>query len=163
MGHIHGLIDFTTSGYIVHKNKVLLLHHKKIGLWLQPGGHIELNEDPLQALLRELQEETGLSATDLEIIDWSPNRPADSPDYSGGKSLPVPFDLNVHNFNAGHQHIDLGYLVRAKTDHIHLEAEAAHSIGWFTKSQMRQKVADGVMFAHTYDFAVYALQELANK
>ncbi len=52
MPHIHELYDFTASAYILHptESKILLLLHKKLGKWLQPGGHIELSEDPLQAL-----------------------------------------------------------------------------------------------------------------
>ena len=49
MAHIHEKIDFTTSVFIVRDGKVLLHKHKKLGIWLQPGGHIELDEDPNQA------------------------------------------------------------------------------------------------------------------
>ena len=49
MAHIHEKIDFTTSVFIVRNGKVLLHKHKKLGIWLQPGGHIELDEDPNQA------------------------------------------------------------------------------------------------------------------
>ena len=60
MAHIHEKIDFTVSICIVHENKVLLLMHKKLHIWLPPGGHIELDEDPNEAVLREAKEETGL-------------------------------------------------------------------------------------------------------
>lgn len=56
---------FTASGLIVENGRVLLLYHKKLGVWLYPGGHIERNETPEQALIREVKEETGL---DVEII-----------------------------------------------------------------------------------------------
>ncbi len=60
MAHLHEKIDFTASVYIVREGKVLLHKHKKLGIWLPPGGHIEPEEDPNQAALREAKEESGL-------------------------------------------------------------------------------------------------------
>ena len=51
MAHIHEKIDFTASVYIVRDNRVLLHMHKKLNMWLPPGGHIELDEDPNQAAI----------------------------------------------------------------------------------------------------------------
>lgn len=56
---------FTASALIIENNKVLLLFHKKLNVWLYPGGHVEKNETPEQTLFREVKEETGL---DIEII-----------------------------------------------------------------------------------------------
>jgi len=60
MPHIHDLIDFIVNVYIVHEGKVLFIQHKKLNKWLPVGGHIELNEDPDQAIFREVKEECGL-------------------------------------------------------------------------------------------------------
>ena len=57
MAHIHEEIDFTASVLIVHKNKVLLRKHEKYNIWLGPGGHIELNEDPNETAVKEAKEE----------------------------------------------------------------------------------------------------------
>ncbi|MDE2143958.1 MAG: NUDIX domain-containing protein, partial [Elusimicrobia bacterium] len=53
---------FVVSAYAVREGKVLLIKHKKLGLWLAPGGHIDEGETPDEAALRELKEETGLEA-----------------------------------------------------------------------------------------------------
>ncbi|MFI5083488.1 MAG: NUDIX domain-containing protein [Streptosporangiales bacterium] len=46
---------FTASGIVLsHDEQVLLIKHRKLGMWLYPGGHIEPNEDPVQAVLREV-------------------------------------------------------------------------------------------------------------
>ncbi|RLS89050.1 MAG: NUDIX domain-containing protein, partial [Planctomycetota bacterium] len=61
MAHIHEKIDFTVAVFVVHEKKVLVIHHKKLDKWLPLGGHIELDEDPEQAALRETLEESGLA------------------------------------------------------------------------------------------------------
>ncbi|MCR4280214.1 MAG: hypothetical protein NUV82_02175 [Candidatus Komeilibacteria bacterium] len=40
--------DLVVAGYIFHQNKVLLVHHTKLGLWLPVGGHIDANETPVK-------------------------------------------------------------------------------------------------------------------
>lgn len=44
------------------QSQVLLVDHKKAELWLPPGGHVELNEDPKDTVLREAKEELGIEA-----------------------------------------------------------------------------------------------------
>ena len=53
---------FTATGFVVHEGATLLHWHAKVKMWLPPGGHIEANEDPVQAVLREVEEETGVKA-----------------------------------------------------------------------------------------------------
>ena len=55
MAHINELIDFTIAVYIVHDDKVLLIHHKQLLKWLPIGGHIELHEDPQKTLFLQNQ------------------------------------------------------------------------------------------------------------
>ncbi len=56
---------FTASGLILRDGHVLLVRHLKSGLWLYPGGHLNDNEDPAQAALREISEEVALR---VEIV-----------------------------------------------------------------------------------------------
>ena len=60
---------FTATAFVIHYNGVALHWHKKIDAWLPPGGHIEPNEDPVQAVLREVYEETGLH---VSVVPTSP-------------------------------------------------------------------------------------------
>jgi 8-oxo-dGTP pyrophosphatase MutT (NUDIX family) len=83
----------TASAIVVGPEGVLLHFHKKLHLWLQPGGHIEENEAPWDAALREVLEETGLRAL-----------PA--------AGEPRVFHVDVHPAGA-HVHLDLRYLLSA--------------------------------------------------
>jgi 8-oxo-dGTP diphosphatase len=52
---------FTASAVVFDDaGRVLLVHHNKLGRWLYPGGHVEPDEDPAQAAIREVREETGV-------------------------------------------------------------------------------------------------------
>lgn len=53
-------VCLTVAGVLIHENRILLVKHKKLGMWLNPGGHIEPNELPHQAAEREFWEETGV-------------------------------------------------------------------------------------------------------
>jgi len=57
MPHLHEKIDFTVAIFVVHEGRVLVIHYRKLDKWLPLGGHIELDEDPEQAALREAREE----------------------------------------------------------------------------------------------------------
>lgn len=85
----------TGSAIVVDETGRILLHrHKRLGRWLQPGGHLDPGEDPAQAAVRETREETGLSA-------------AHPP---GGPRL---VHVDVHEGPRGHLHLDLRYLLLA--------------------------------------------------
>jgi 8-oxo-dGTP pyrophosphatase MutT (NUDIX family) len=152
MPHIHELIDYTTSAFIMHPTepKVLLLKHKKIGKWLQPGGHIELNENPIQALHHELEEETGLKPRDYTIIE-----PSDSPKPVGKSAsntvLPLPFYINEHFWDGKgpHKHVDICYLAKSHTATLTDDPDGASAIGWFTQEQVVTMHESGDMYQDT--------------
>lgn len=148
MAHIHEKIDFTASVFIVHKGKVLLHLHKKLGKWLQPGGHIELDEDPNQTAIREAKEETGL---DVALVG-SPQLP----ELEGEKSDIVPPKfLNRHAFNDVHEHIDFTYFARVVGGE--LTPEDGVDMRWLSKDDLMQFDIHPV----TRAYALAALRELA--
>ena len=106
MAHIHEKIDFTVAIFVVHDGKVLLIHHRKLDKWLPLGGHIELDEDPEQAALREAKEESGL---DVELLGERP--PTTSP---GTRALIAPRFLDIHRISDTHEHIGMIYWARPK-------------------------------------------------
>lgn len=127
MPHIHELYDFTITVFIVYQDTVLLVHHPRYDKWIPVGGHIELNEDPEQALHREIHEETGLSVT---LLSKKP-----SVESLGSKFLPTPAYLDVHEANPPHKHISLTYFARATNNHAQLSEE--HSkMKWFNENEL---------------------------
>lgn len=110
MSHINDKIDFTVEVYIVSNNKVLLRKHEKYGIWLGVGGHIELDEDPNQAAVRECKEEVDL---DIELFDGDMKFRKNEEDFV---ELIPPSFLNRHQINETHEHIALIYLVYSKSD-----------------------------------------------
>jgi 8-oxo-dGTP pyrophosphatase MutT (NUDIX family) len=109
------LRHLTVTGFLVHEGTVLLHWHRRNRLWLPMGGHIEPNEDPVQAVLREVQEESGVSA---ELIPTVPPLPFDNI-----PQLPPPATILIApvlscgaarraGWNGPVQHIDLVYYCR---------------------------------------------------
>lgn len=86
-------VHVTGSAIVVGPRGVILLRHKRLGLWLQPGGHIDPGETPWDAAWRETIEETGL-----------PLEPC--------RSEPELVHVDVHPGGRGHTHLDLRYLAR---------------------------------------------------
>jgi 8-oxo-dGTP pyrophosphatase MutT (NUDIX family) len=82
----------TGSAIVLGPRGVLLHRHKRLGLWLQPGGHLDSGETPWDAAQRETFEETGLAAR---------------PDGGGARLVHV----DVHAGGRWHVHLDLRYLL----------------------------------------------------
>src|ERR1017187_6153821 len=126
MAHIHEKIDFTVAIFVVHDGKILLIHHRKLDKWLPLGGHIELDEDPEQAALREAKEESGL---DVELLGDRP--PTTGP---GTRALIAPRFLDIHRINETHEHIGMIYWARPKrgggAHAAELATEEHHDIRW---------------------------------
>lgn len=125
---------FTVSIYIVHKDKVLLHVHKKYGMLLPLGGHIEANELPEEACIREVKEESGL------IINLY-NADLDSPfrnaiEESDGKFIVRPMHMVHGQAEINHYHIDLSYYATTDSNHVvPLEGES-NLLYWYTKEEL---------------------------
>ena len=108
--HIPLSAHFTASAVLIERNHILLVHHKKIGAWLPPGGHLDLDqgEEPHATALREITEETGLVCI---LANTAPTQPQDDVAYL----MPAP--LCVHRvvaFEKGQSvvHFDLAYMCK---------------------------------------------------
>jgi 8-oxo-dGTP diphosphatase len=152
MPHIHEKIDFTAEVFIVNGSRVFLRKHDKYKIWLSVGGHIELNEDPVQAVIREVKEETGL---DIEIVGKVPQT-GNEKDY---KELIPPKFLNRHRINENHEHVSLVFFGKTKeTEIVQNFEEKSDECRWFSMDELNDSsygLRENVRF-----YAMKALEEL---
>lgn len=124
--------DLVVAGYLIQNNKVLLIHHKKLNLWLPPGGHINENETPDVALKREFREELNL---EIELL----NRNDVPMEGNIKEQLAVPFYVNVHNA-ADHDHCCFFYLCKPKNEEkLKINESELIDYAWFSVSELNQK------------------------
>ena len=105
---LSGVRHLTATGFVVWRGRVLLHWHRKNRLWLPFGGHIEQNEDPIECVLREVEEECGIAA---EVF----GSPQPFAGFATPRQLPPPVTILVERAFDGrdwHEHIDLIYFVR---------------------------------------------------
>lgn len=107
---------FTGSSWLVSADgsRVLLMHHRKLDRWLQPGGHADGDADLAGVALREAQEETGLNGLRVEG---------------------TVFDLDRHVIPARgdepeHWHYDVRHVVRAGADERFVVNAESHALAW---------------------------------
>jgi ADP-ribose pyrophosphatase YjhB (NUDIX family) len=99
---------FTASAVVIERGHILLVHHKRIGAWVPPGGHLEPYEMPHEACVREVFEETGLA---VEVL-------SDPVPETGNKdAFFLKNPLGLHSVKAIEKgeacyHLDLIYLCR---------------------------------------------------
>ena len=124
-GHI------TASSWILSPDgsRALLTHHRKLGRWLQLGGHVDGEPQLARAALREAQEESGISS--FEFLD--------------GADLD-PLDLDVHTIPARgsepqHEHWDVRFLLRAATEAIQISDES-NDLRWFTPEELSRVTSE---------------------
>ena len=136
--------EFTASAYILHKDSVLLIKHPKIKKWLPPGGHIEKNESPTEAVKREVKEETCL---DIKLISqeniWI--------DRWNAKSFERPYLCLTENIPSykerkSHQHIDFVYLAHPIGVP---KPQGIHPLKWFTLDEIDTLKSDEEIFLET--------------
>lgn len=108
---------FTGSAWVASADgrRVLLTHHRKLGLWLQPGGHADGDRDLARVALREAEEETGVPGLRLESREI--------------------YDIDRHaiparKLDAEHLHWDVRYVVLAGDDERFVVSEESHALEW---------------------------------
>jgi 8-oxo-dGTP diphosphatase len=136
MPHLHTQPDghdLTASAFVFRERgpdvEVLVHLHRKLGVLLQPGGHVEPTENPWQALEHELREETGYALDQLRVLQ--PLRPVE--DLAHDNPHPLPAFVNTHEIGTGHFHTDLVFALLADEAPRHpLAAGESPDLRWLT-------------------------------
>lgn len=115
----------TASAVVVGTRGTVLHLHKRLGRWMQPGGHIDRGEDPPGAAVREATEELGLEVT-----------------HPG--SGPLLIHLDVHEAALGHTHLDLRYLLFAVADDPHPPPGESPEARWFDWQEASEAADDAL-------------------
>jgi 8-oxo-dGTP pyrophosphatase MutT (NUDIX family) len=118
-------VHVTGSAWVVSpdREQVLLMHHRKLNQWFQPGGHADGDADILRVALRECAEETGLEPSHIRLIDSS------------------IFDVDIHTTPAmgntpPHEHIDIRFVVEVD-DWLPIPGnDESHAVEWFPLHQV---------------------------
>lgn len=121
--------EFTVAVFVVHQGRVLLHRHGKLEMWLPPGGHIEPNELPDEAAVREVEEETGVR---VELLGER------ALDIEYPYQLVRPLGVQLEDIAPGHQHIDLVYFARPLPGGEDVAPECARrdQAGWYALEEL---------------------------
>lgn len=144
-------ICFTAAGQVYHDNKLLLVRHRKLNLWLAPGGHLDPEELPHLGAEREVFEETG-----VKVVAFDPNPLLTS---TSSTYIPSPIISNVHwvceenyqrrlrdgdgyqrdpQWQKGcEQHLGFVYLMKViGSTSVAINERESTDIGWFTQEEI---------------------------
>jgi ADP-ribose pyrophosphatase YjhB (NUDIX family) len=115
--------------FVVHRGRVLLHYHPKLGLWLPPGGHVEHGELPDDAAVREVLEETGVRC---HLVGER------GVDVEYPRQLIQPLGIQVEDIRPGVQHIDLVYVAVTDDEGATIAPELAKRdrVGWYGSSEL---------------------------
>ena len=118
---------FTATVLIVHQGKVLLHRHKKRGSLLPVGGHVERDELPQDAAIREAKEEAGLA---IELYN------PDSLCFSDVQSLVRPAHMLLIDMNPYHQHIDFIFYATTGTNQVKPSNGESMLLHWYNRDEL---------------------------
>lgn len=129
-GHITG------SAWVVsHDGKRhLLLHHRKLNKWLQPGGHADGQAEVDQVAMREAEEESGLTHLQL-VLECLPAGLLDVDVHR----IPARYAADGQQTEPAHDHHDLRFLIRCSEEQEPVVSDESHDVRWFTEKQVRQQ------------------------
>lgn len=129
--------EFCASVWILTKSspkKVLLVHHKKFDMWLQPGGHVENNENPVETAIREVMEETGI---DISFLKNKNERIDQDGTFLILPQFILEETIPEYKDQPQHFHTDIQYVVEVEETKLKHNPNESHDIRWFTNEETK--------------------------
>lgn len=123
---------FTVSVYVVHNNRVLLHRHKKAQILLPVGGHIELNELPEEAAIRETFEEAGI---EIELYDLDSLRKKNV-NTPRERILINPIHMVWGEIEKGHEHVDFVFYAQSMMEKLKPGTDESNNLAWYSEQQL---------------------------
>ncbi|MCL2187319.1 MAG: NUDIX domain-containing protein [Defluviitaleaceae bacterium] len=124
---------FTATGIVFNPaGRVLMIKHKKLKVWLPPGGHIDENELPNHAVAREILEETGVRVQVISAAN--PALPVTEIE------LPLPMEILLEDIegDGSHNHIDMIYLCKTEESAVDMQRAEVDDCSWFTPEEIER-------------------------
>lgn len=132
----------TASVFVFHHDPAAgwrtgLVEHPRLNAWMMPGGHVEADESPAEAALRELTEETGLAAARL----IEPYRRLPAHDFDNSRQQPLPCWITEHPIPDGdgqlaEPHVHIDYKFFGVTASIRTIRRPDHPVAWHTAAEL---------------------------
>lgn len=122
--------SITATVYVVNGGRVLLHKHKKYKTWFALGGHVEADELPHEAALREVREESGFRVT-LVNTEVAPHI-----ELARVNRVPAPFCLLHEGIGSDEEFLDFIYIAEATEDAPHPENGESREFKWFTREEL---------------------------
>jgi 8-oxo-dGTP pyrophosphatase MutT (NUDIX family) len=118
------LRHFCATAYVYDPlaEKFLLIRHRKLRRWIPPGGHVEENELPAVAAVREVLEETGIS---VRLVA------APAPKFPGEITMDQPFAMRIYEIEPGHEHMTFLYVAIPTGGSLADGERGEGDVGWF--------------------------------
>ena len=139
--------EFVSTVYVVKDGKVLLNFHQDIKKFIPLGGHVELNELPNEAAIREAKEESGL---DVELIDLGKLK---------NRNLIQNFDIQLDIIKPNHHHINLSYIGRIIGGKQMEKSDRDTELKWFSPEDI---LKNKDIFENTKEKALKAIEIMEN-
>jgi len=118
-------VHFTASGFVIGTRGTILHLHRKLHIWVQPGGHVDGGENPAEAARRETEEETGLQTVHPP----------------GG---PVLLHVDCHPGPRDHTHLDLRYVLLCGNQDPQPPPGESQDVRWYSFEEAVQRCEPGL-------------------
>lgn len=165
MPHIHtteGAYDQTASAFIIRVDgdepRILLHRHKKLKKYLHFGGHIEIGENPWQAIAHEVEEETGYTLDQLDVLQPRISLPRFEGKYTVIHPLPLAVISHPYDLTLEHKHTDISWVFITNQDpSIKPGKDESSIIVTLTLDQL-QKIPKDEMFENIRILSLYSME-----